>query len=56
MFDEDEKIVKMFSWFLVKGINITNIGEVSLLPMGNYSIDIVDLEGDVIYSTLISKG
>lgn len=56
MFDEDEKIVKMFSWFLVKGINITNIGEVSLLPMGNYSLDIVDLEGDVLYSTLISKG
>jgi hypothetical protein len=56
MFDEDEKIVKMFSWFLVKGINITNIGEVSLLPMGSYSLDIVDLEGDVLYSTLISKG
>lgn len=56
MFDEDEKIVKMFSWFLVKGINITNIGEVSLLPTGNYSLDIVDLEGDVLYSTLIAKG
>lgn len=56
MFDEDDKIVKMFSWFLVKGINITNISEVEFLPTGVYSLDIVDLEGDVLYSTNISKG
>lgn len=56
MFDEDDKIVKMFSWFLVKGINITNISEVEFLPAGVYSLDIVDLEGDVLYSTHISKG
>ena len=31
MFNDEEKIVKMFSWFLVKGINITNIGEVQQL-------------------------
>ena len=56
MFDEDDRIVKMFSWFLVKGINITNISEVEFLPTGVYSLDIVDLEGDVLYSTNISKG
>jgi hypothetical protein len=56
MFDEDDKIVKMFSWFLVKGINITNISEVEFLPTGVYSLDIVDLEGDILYSTHISKG
>jgi hypothetical protein len=56
MFDEDDRIVKMFSWFLVKGINITNISEVQFLPSGVYSLDIVDLEGDVLYSTHISKG
>src|ERR1044072_220679 len=55
IFDEDDKIVKMFSWFLVKGINITNISEVEFLPTGVYSLDIVDLEGDVLYSTHISK-
>ncbi|MET3883934.1 hypothetical protein ABIE54_002823 [Chitinophagaceae bacterium OAS944] len=55
MFDEDDKIVKMFSWFLVKGINITNISEVEFLPTGVYSLDIVDLEGDILYSTHISK-
>jgi hypothetical protein len=55
MFDEDDKIVKMFSWFLVKGINITNIGEVEFLPSGSYALDIVDLEGDVLYSTELVK-
>jgi hypothetical protein len=55
MFDDDEKIVKMFSWFLVKGINITNIGEVEFLPSGSYALDIVDLEGDVLYSTHLTK-
>lgn len=56
MFNSDEKVVKMFSWFLVKGINITNIGEVDVLPIGLYSLDIVDLEGTVLYSTKLSKG
>jgi hypothetical protein len=55
MFNDEEKIVKMFSWFLVKGINITNIGEVDLLPHGNYSLDIIDLEGEILYSTQLAK-
>ena len=55
MFNDEEKIVKMFSWFLVKGINITNIGEVEVLPRGNYSLDIIDLEGDVLFTTQLAK-
>jgi hypothetical protein len=56
MFNEEEKIVKMFSWFLVKGINITNIGETEMLPIGNYSLDFIDLEGEILYSTQLTKG
>jgi hypothetical protein len=56
MFNEDDKIVKMFSWFLVKGINITNIGETEMLPIGNYSLDFIDLEGEILYSTQLTKG
>jgi hypothetical protein len=56
MFNEDDKIVKMFSWFLVKGINITNIGETEMLPIGNYSLDFIDPEGEVLYSTQLTKG
>jgi len=56
MFDEDERIIKMFSWFLVKGINVTTISEVGALTIGMYSLDIVDLDGDLLYNTQLTKG
>ena len=55
MFDEDERIIKMFSWFLVKGINVTTISEVGALTAGAYSLDIVDLDGDLLYTTQLTK-
>ena len=55
MFDDDQKIVKMFSWFLVKGINVTTISEVSALSTGSYGLDIVDLDGEILYSTKLHK-
>lgn len=56
MFDVEEKIVKMFSWFLVKGINVTTISEVGGLLAGSYSLDIIDLDGEVLFSTKLVKG
>ena len=56
MFDEEERIIKMFSWFLVKGINVTTINEVGALTIGAYNLDIVDLDGDMLYSTQLTKG
>jgi hypothetical protein len=55
MFDEEMKIVKMFSWFLVKGINVTTISEVNGLSAGSYTLDIVDLDGDILYGTKLQK-
>jgi hypothetical protein len=55
MFDDHERIIKMFSWFLVKGINVTTMNEVSGLVAGTYLLDIVDLEGDLLYNTKINK-
>src|SRR5262245_8845899 len=51
MFDAEDKIVKMFGWFLVKGINVTTINEMSGLQSGPYQLDIVDREGSVLYTT-----
>ena len=56
IFDEDERIIKMFSWFLVKGINVTTISEVGALTAGMYSLDIVDLDGELLYTTQLTKG
>src|SRR5687768_15710868 len=38
MFDEDGRIVKMLSWYLVKGTNVTSINELKNLTTGSYLI------------------
>ena len=56
MFDEDGRIVKMLSWYLVKGTNVTSINELKNLTTGSYLIDVIDHEGKVLYSTEARKG
>ncbi|RZK46189.1 MAG: hypothetical protein EOO94_03220 [Pedobacter sp.] len=55
MFNEGGKIVKMFSWYLVKGTNVTSINELSNLESGLFLLDIIDNEGAVLFSTKITK-
>ena len=55
MFSEEGRIVKMFSWYLVKGSNITAINDLSSLSSGQYVIDIIDNEGSVLFSSTLQK-
>jgi hypothetical protein len=55
MFSEEGKIVKMFSWYLVKGTNVTAINDLGNLTKGLFLIDIIDNEGTVLFSTRITK-
>lgn len=55
MFNEAGKIVKMFSWYLVKGTNVTSINELSNLESGMFLIDIIDNEGTVLFSSKLKK-
>ncbi|MBC7981929.1 hypothetical protein H7X65_02525 [Candidatus Parcubacteria bacterium] len=55
MFNEAGKIVKMFSWYLVKGTNVTSINELSNLQSGLFLLDIIDNEGAVLFSSRITK-
>ena len=55
MFNEAGKIVKMFSWYLVKGTNVTSINELSNLENGSFLLDIIDNEGAVLFSSRIKK-
>ena len=55
MFNEDGRIVKMFSWYLVKGTNVTAINELSNLESGLFLVDIIDNEGRVLFSTKLTK-
>ncbi len=55
MFSQEGRIVKMFSWYLVKGTNVTAINELGNLTNGLYVIDIIDQEGKVLFATKHSK-
>lgn|GEM_PF-886046 len=55
MYDTEGHIVKMFSWFLVKGTNVTSINEINSLSEGTYHLDMIDNEGKLLYSTNVTK-
>lgn len=55
MFDEEGKIVKMFGWYLVKGTNVTAINELRHISDGSFILDIVDHDGNTLFSTTITK-
>jgi hypothetical protein len=55
MFNEDGRIVKMFSWYLVKGTNVTAINELNNLENGMFLLDIIDNEGNVLYTNKLTK-
>lgn len=55
MTDAEERIVKMFSWFVVKGDNVTTFNEMGSLAYGTYSLDVMDIEGELIFSTEVVK-
>ena len=55
MFDETGKIIKMLSWYVMKGSNVTSINELGVLSTGQYFLDIIDTDGTVLFKTRISK-
>ena len=55
MFDEAGKIIKMLSWYVMKGSNVTSINELNILNTGHYFLDIIDTEGTVLFNTKLSK-
>jgi hypothetical protein len=55
MFDEAGKIIKMLSWYVMKGSNVTSISDLNILSNGQYFLDIIDTEGTVLFNTTLSK-
>lgn len=55
MYNLEGRIVKMFSWFLVRGTNVTSINEINSLLEGTYYLDMIDNEGNLLYSTNVTK-
>lgn len=55
MTDEGDRIVKMFSWFVVKGANVTTFTEMESLAPGTFFLDVMDREGEIMFSTELVK-
>lgn len=55
LLNSEGKIERMFSWYIIKGANITTLTETTQLPVGLYRLDIIDHEGILIYNTQLQK-
>lgn len=55
LIDGTGKIVRMLSWNLKRGLNITTLNGLKGLPDGIYYIDVVDAEGNFMHKTKIVK-
>jgi hypothetical protein len=55
LFDADGKIVKMLSWQLKKGMNITRLNDLDKLINGIYFLDVIDELGQVMHSLKVIK-
>jgi len=55
LFNGDGKIVKMLSWNLKKGINITRLGDLDKLLDGTYFLDIINEFGQVMHQLKVVK-
>ena len=55
IFNEDGRLVKMFSWFLLKGVNVTTVNDMDNLSSGEYQLDMIDQEGKLLFCTKLTR-
>jgi len=55
LFDSDGKIVKMLSWDLKKGMNITRLNHLDKLLNGMYFLDIINELGQIMHQLKVVK-
>lgn len=55
LLDNQNKIIKMFSWQLKPGTNKTSLESLGSLPQGDYYLNMKDINGTIISKKLIQK-
>lgn len=56
MSNDEGQIIKLFGWYLLKGTNVTTISDLQSFNSGIYSMAILGNDGELMYSTEITKG
>ena len=55
MVNDEEKVVRMIGWYLLRGTNATALFDLEKLESGNYRIDVLDENGNLIHTASIQK-
>jgi len=55
IFDESGKIIKLLSWNLKKGTNKTTLSDLEHVASGAFTLEIKDMKGYVMFSTILTK-
>lgn len=54
MLNRERQIIKIYSWYLMKGRNVTTIKNYDQLDTGLYNLQIMKIGGDIIFSGRIT--
>ncbi len=55
MVNDEEKVVRMIGWYLLRGTNATAMFDLENLESGHYRIDVLDADGNRIQMASIQK-
>ena len=54
LLNSEKKIIKTYSWYLMRGRNITSIKNYDQLESGLYKLQIMKIGGDIIFSSQLT--
>lgn len=55
LINSEDRIIKLFSWYLLKGANITNIDDILCNNGGKCRLDVIDKHGELLHSIDVTQ-
>lgn len=55
LINAEDRIIKLFSWYLLKGANITNIDEILCTSSGRCRLDVINQHGELLHSIDVTQ-
>ncbi len=55
LINSEDRIIKLFSWYLLKGANITNIDDIVVTSSGKCRLDVINQHGELLHSIDVTQ-
>jgi len=55
LINAEDRIIKLFSWYLLKGANITNIDDINFTISGKCRLDVINQDGALLHSIDVTQ-